>query len=59
MMDTAASRHTARGVDVGADSEMGVRWRRVLMNEHHTRFRRNDISKKSKYCRLALFPIRT
>jgi hypothetical protein len=34
MMDKAASRHTARGVDAGADSDTTVRSRQAPINEH-------------------------
>jgi hypothetical protein len=33
MVDKAASRHTARGVDAGTEPEVGVTWKMVQMNE--------------------------
>jgi len=45
MVDKAASRHTARGIDAGTEPKVGVTWKMVRMKELlvNTWFRCNDI----------------
>jgi len=60
-MDKAASRHTARGIDAGTDSETGLTWKNGMderMREH-TRFRCNDIPEKGEHRCLPFLPIGT
>jgi len=60
-MDKAASRHTARGIDAGTDSEMGVRRRNGMdgWKPEHTWFRCNDIPEKGEHRCLSFLPIGT